>query len=731
MMNESWRLANATWPTIVLCVIVALIFLFIFFRQLKRYAGEPRAIALEVLRLFIVGLMLFTLLDPVKIMKSQRFQDPLIAVLTDESGSMDTRDVLLNKDDVITRSEWVNARKTEEFWKPLEEKYKVDLVGFDLPTEGSEDPGTDLNQALLNTAENYKNLRAVVLMSDGDWNKGKNPTTAASVLQSRDVPVYSMITGSDRYLPDIDLEDVKAPAYGLVEESLSIPFSVQSRMPNDVTATIKLLDQDNTIVSEKEVTIRSMSQVQDAIVLEPQDEGLYTYKLEVPNQRGEAFTDNNSKSFNIAMKKEVLRVMVIDSSPRWEYRYLRNALSRDPGVNVSCLLFHPGKGMSIGGGNDYISEFPKDLKELSEYDVIFLGDVGRDQLTDEQLDMIQGLVEKQGSGLVFLPGQNGNQATLKDHPIMDLNPVIMDDSVSEGFGSRSESKLVLTDRGRGHLLTMLAPEADINYRVWRNLPGFYWYAPVQKARPGSSVLGVHESARGDFGRVPLLVTRTCGSGKSLFMGTDAAWRWRRGVEDRFHYRFWGQVVRWMAHQRHLKGEEGIRFFYTPESPKRGEPVLLHATVFDRSGFPLDEGSVTVNLTSESGSSEIIDLQKEDGGYGVFTGTFTPERGGNFNLKVECDAAQRELETKLYVEAPIRERTGRPAKANVLRELSNVTKGKWYTMDQLDEMIQKVSVLKESSVLEERFSLRASLPWAGFIVLLFMIYWVCRKLLGLI
>ena len=35
-------------------------------------------------------------------------------------------------------------------------------------------------------------------------------------------------------------------------------------------------------------------------------------------------------------------MLVVESYPRWEYRYLRNALSRDPGVELSCLLFHPG-----------------------------------------------------------------------------------------------------------------------------------------------------------------------------------------------------------------------------------------------------------------------------------------------------------------------------------------------------------------------------------------------------
>ena len=65
------------------------------------------------------------------------------------------------------------------------------------------------------------------------------------------------------------------------------------------------------------------------------------------------------------------------------------------------------------------------------------------------------------------------------------------------------------------------------------------------------------------------------------MGTDSAWRWRRGVEDKYHYRFWSQVVRWMAHQRHLSDKEGIRVSYSPEAPNVGDTVFLQTTVLDQ------------------------------------------------------------------------------------------------------------------------------------------------------
>ena len=70
----------------------------------------------------------------------------------------------------------------------------------------------------------------------------------------------------------------------------------------------------------------------------------------------------------------------------------------------------------------------------------------------------------------------------------------------------------------------------------------------------------------------LIDTRTFGAGKVLFMGTDGAWRWRKGVEDKYHYRFWGQVVRWMAYQRNMAKGETMRLFYTPDQPQRRQTL---------------------------------------------------------------------------------------------------------------------------------------------------------------
>ena len=120
-------------------------------------------------------------------------------------------------------------------------------------------------------------------------------------------------------------------------------------------------------------------------------------------QREELIEDNNAQTFHLSVRTEKLNVLVVESYPRWEYRYLRNALTRDPGVDVSVLLLHPELGP--GAGLNYIQKFPETREQLAKFDVVFLGDVGigEKELTREQCDLLRGLVDQQGSGLVFMP----------------------------------------------------------------------------------------------------------------------------------------------------------------------------------------------------------------------------------------------------------------------------------------------------------------------------------------
>jgi hypothetical protein len=732
-MNVSRSLTFLWTPvSLTLSIAAVLVAAGICLAAVRRSGYRPAYVALELLRFVIVCSAVLLLNQPEWIEEFRPEGKPAVAVLWDASPSMDTRDVVRpggSKSGPISRREAIVPLTDPTSWSGLEGRLAIGIQPFSSPQPGR---GTDLFEPLSEAPEKYHNLRAIVLASDGDWNAGKPPVQAADSLRQKGIPVFAVTVGSPTRLPDVEVLSLDAPTFGVVGKSVRIPFTIESSLPREYVTTVTLHTTSGDDLT-KEVRIAAMGRTSDSILWKPKATGDFAVTLEVPPNADEALLDNNRRTAPIAIREVKLKVLVVESYPRWEYRYLRNALSRDPGVEVSCLLFHPGLGKPGGGNKDYIKQFPARLDELSKFDVVFLGDVGvsEGQLTVEQCRLLKGLVERQASGLVFMPGWQGREFSLFDTDLGELCPVVLDPAQPNGWGLRIPSHFELTELGRRSLLTKLADSEDDNMEVWEGLPGFQWYAPVLRAKAGTDVLCVHKDVSNEFGRLPLLVTRTFGAGKVLFMGTDGAWRWRKGVEDKYHYRFWGQVVRWMAYQRNMAKGETMRLFYVPDQPQIRQTLTFDANVMEKSGEPLHNGRVAARITSPSGAAETVNLASSGDEWGMFTGRFTPKEPGKHQIKLTCQETGATLEASFFVQGDAAERPGKPARPEVLEELARVTQGKVVTPDQLQQVIQSLASLPESPPLIRRVPLWAHpLPALG-LVLLLGVFWSLRKLVGLI
>jgi len=702
------------------------------FLSWRRSGYRPSMGLLELMRLAIVGMVALILNQPEWTEEFRPMEKPSIAVLSDVSASMDTRDVVSGSQagaQPSTRRETIAPLTEPSTWNPVRERMNVIIQPISEPRPGH---GTDLNDPLAQAPEKFTNLRGIVLASDGDWNEGQPPVQAAARLRIRGIPVFTVPVGSRTRLPDVELLSLDVPTFGIAGKSVRVPFSIDSSLPRDYLTTVTLRSNDGDEVS-KEVRISAMSRTSDSLVWKPKATGDFTLSLAIPKHGDESVTENNKLAAPISIREEKLRVLVVESYPRWEYRYLRNALSRDPGVELSCLLFHPGLSKAGGGNKDYIKLFPAGKDELARFDVVFLGDVGVEdgQLTAEQCRLLKGLVEHQASGLVFMPGLQGREFSLLETELGDLCPVVLDTAQPGGWGSRVANHFELTELGRRSLLTKLADTQDDNAEVWEGLPGFQWYAPVLRAKAGSDVLCVHKDASNEFGRLPLLVTRTFCAGKVLFMGTDGAWRWRKGDEDKYHYRFWGQVVRWMAYQRNRAKGETMRLYYVPYQPKLNQTLALHANVMERGGEPLHGGEVTARITAPSGKADLIRFTSAGDEWGEFTGRFNALESGAHRVTLFCKQTGATLEASFFVQGAAAEQVGRPARPEVMEELARVTGGKVIDAGKLDEVVRSLAQLPEPAPSVRRVPLWCHPVTALALVGLMGVFWVGRKVVGLV
>lgn len=713
----------------MLVVVTVAVFCLIAWRRSERARSTG---LLEAVRLLIVGFVAVLLNQPEWIEEFQPSEQPVVAVLWDGSGSMETRDVLDENrpgDPPVTRSEWVRSLRQPGVWEKPEKDVEVVFESF-ASGDGDAD-GTDIHAALLTVSESYPNLRAVVLLSDGDWNEGDPPSVAATRLRMKSVPVFGVCVGSESALPDIDVVSVDAPTFGVAGKAMRVSFTIRSTLPRDYPVTVILEGSDGQQI-EKQILIPAMTQFSDAVSWQPETTGSFELTLNVPPADAEQITENNRRTVPIAVREEALRVLLIESFPRWEYRYLRNALERDPGVEVSCLLFHPDLP-GTGGGRGYLAEFPSGLDELSVYDVVMLGDVGvaDGQLTVEQCRLLKGLVQHQASGLILMPGLRGHQYSLLNTELSELYPVVLDEGQPRGWGSRIPQQFELTEGGRRSLLTRLTEPEAANARLWESLPGFQWYAPVLRARAGSEVLVIHHTETNRYGRIPLLVTRPFGTGKILFMGTDGAWRWREGVEDLYHYRFWGQVARWMAYQRNMAEGNSMRLFYSPDRPAAGDVVTLNANVMSATGDPLQNGTVIVQVHAPGGGTETVRLSSRGEDWGLFAGTFHPQESGDYRLTMTCRENGATLKTTVSVQGTSREQTGQPARPDVLREISEVSRGRSVSTAGLQQILNEVAELPEPAPVIRRLRLWCHPVTAGVLILLLGCFWTGRKMAGTI
>jgi hypothetical protein len=215
------------------------------------------------------------------------------------------------------------------------------------------------------------------------------------------------------------------------------------------------------------------------------------------------------------------------------------------------------------------------------------------------------------------------------------------------------------------------------------------------------------------------------------MGTDGAWRWRKGVEDKYHYRFWGQVVRWMAYQRNMAKGETMRLYYSPDQPLVRQTVALNANVMERNGEPLSKGDVTAVIKAPSGKTETVRFLKTGEEWGVFQSRFTPTEPGKHSVVLSCQQTGATLDASIFVQGDAAERIGKPARPEVLAEIARVTHGKVLAPGQIEQLLQSLATLPAPPPSIHRVQLWSHPVLMGLVVVLLGAFWTARKIVGLI
>jgi uncharacterized membrane protein len=270
-----------------------------------------------------------------------------------------------------------------------------------------------------------------------------------------------------------------------------------------------------------------------------------TPSSQLPADAPEASIDNNQADCTVAVVDDPLQVLVIDSEPRWDTRYLGTMFERDPRARIerryrSALLTHGEHAL-----------LPATQDELDRFDVVVLGDIAADELSSEEQGRLVRFVAERGGFLMCISGPRGMPAAYGLGSMADLLPIHVPSTIGD---CRQTATVSLPgDAVQSSLdspITTLLDDPALNRRLWPALSPLQWFVPGVTPKPGADVLLLAD----DQLHSPLLVVQHYGAGRVLWIGSDETWRWRDRLGERVHQTFWLQALRWGLGSR-LRGRD--------------------------------------------------------------------------------------------------------------------------------------------------------------------------------
>ena len=146
---------------------------------------------------------------------------------------------------------------------------------------------------------------------------------------------------------------------------------------------------------------------------------------------------------------------------------------------------------------------------------------------------------------------------------------------------------------------------------------------------------------------------------------------------------------------------------------------------------LEQGNVVVQIVAPSGKTETVRLSPRGEQWGLFTGRFTPEEHGEYQMTMTCRENGSTLETNLSVQGVSREKLGQPARYDVLEEIASITRGRMVQAENIEELLSEIAALPEPEPIVRRLRIWCHPIWAGFLIMMLGLFWTGRKMTGVV
>lgn len=676
---------NSPWYYFLLCSVISSGTAALLYFKNKKNTEAPFKvlIAMAAVRFLSLFLVLLFLLNILFRNLQNETEDPIVLLAVDNSTSMGA-----SADSDFVRGAFL--KNLSGLRGKLSEKYTVKTLLFGSKAETSDqapsftEKETDLENLLDLVGNNYsnQNIGALVIVSDGIYNKGANPVYSSDKLG---YPVYTLAMGDTNEVRDLLIQKVNHNQVAYSGNNFPVELILNAKKFNGREATVSIYE-GGVEKGKQIVKINSDNFIGACtFTLNAAGVGIVRYTARVSLLDGDKNSSNNAQPFVIEVIDNREKVLLLAANPHPDIAAIKDVLLTGSNYELEY---------------SFAQDFTKSLKPYSL--VIFQG------YTSGQA----ALLEQCNTGRI--PFWIINPAAPENIPGLKISGSInryndAEPSVDPSFGLFSVS--------------------DELKKFIRDLPAVKTFFGNYSPGNGSNNLINQRIGLVETENPILFFTEINGLKSAVFIG-DGLWRWKfRDFAEHKNHNLFKELVSKTVQYLSVKSDKSFFRVSAPKVFTENTEIELGAEVYNKSYEAITEPDVTLVVTNSENKKFNYTFSKTGKSYRLNLGTLAP---GEYRYEASVKN-NNELFVKqgaFAVKEVISEKINTVADHHLLFRMSNITGGKLFypgEMQKLGEELLKSEKIKPITYSQISTSALIDLKWLFWLILgILAVEWFFRK-----
>lgn len=667
---------------------------FLYYKNKKEPYSQSLTNLLFVLRFVIVSIITFFLLDPFILQTKKQVEAPTLIFAVDNSES-----ITLTKDSTFYKD--IYPRIIDSLKNSFTDKYNIEYYLFGKKVIKDQEPTftdeqSDISEMFQSIQNNYinRNVGAVLLFSDGIYNKGANPAYKS---ESLDIPVLSIAIGDTVAHPDISILELRYNKKVFLKSQFTIEITLRSTQLRGKTAILELYDQDTKISEQKiPITANKFSSTQYFLV-EADKIGYKNLTIKVKTDIEELSRSNNERQFFVEVISQKHRILIWAKSPHPDIAAIRSGLGDNfesfvifgkdvpgPDETYDLLILH----QLPAGGNDLkmISQF---LEREKKIPIMWI--VG----TDTDINSFNKLQ-------TAIRIESGQAKGVESTPVLN-----------ETFG------LFQTELSDNEVLAKLPPLISPFGEYSKNLPDeVFFFQNIRRINTNQPMISFVSDENRKLG----------------FIFGTGIWRWRLMVASaEVNSEIFDRIInKSIIYLLQRVNNDPLQVLVN-ESYNLSDEILVKALLYNKSSELFNDTELNIEfVNNESKSIYPYIFAQNDNGYELNAGRLP---AGSYTYSAQASIGSEIIKTKgkFKVENTSIEGIDPVANHNILQQIAIQTGGKLIPLDslqQLPEWLSKQKNITSIAHYSDSFQAIVNYIWALLLIIgLIFIEWLLRKMNG--